>query len=334
MRIRHLVMTRSFAGVERHVCVLASEQARQGHDVEVWGGLASEMRRGLDERVVHRPAHRVMPVALRGLARSAPDVVHTHMTLAETTALAFGALLHVPVVTTRHFAAVRGASRGGRAVRGVVGRRVDAQIAVSRYVAEHIDGDSTVVYPGVEPAATVARRRPVVLVVQRLQPEKRTDVALRAFAAGAPADWTLEIVGRGAELDELRALAVDLGIAERTHFLGFRDDVPDLMASASVLLAPCEVEGLGLSVLEAMAQGLPVLASRAGAHPETVGLAQEEQLFSPGDVDDAAARLDVLCSDDDLRDRYGEQLARVQREVFTPSAQARATEVVYGQVLA
>lgn len=334
MRIRHLVLTRSFAGVERHVCVLASEQARQGHHVEVWGGLPSSMKAALDQRVVHRPARRVLPTAVQARATSSPDVVHAHMTSAETAALASRALRHVPVVTTRHFAAVRGATRGGRAVRGVVGRGVDAQIAISRYVAEHIDGDATVVYPGVEPAGRIpGPRRRVVLVVQRLQPEKRTEVAVRAFAAGAPKDWTLEVVGRGPERGALETLARDLGIVERTAFLGFRQDVPDLMTSASVLLAPCEVEGLGLSVLEAMSHGLPVLASRAGAHPETVGLAQDAQLFWPGDVDDAAARLAALCGDDGLRSRYGGQLAQEQREHFTPSTQAIETETVYLRVL-
>lgn len=335
MRIRHVVLTRSFAGVERHVCVLANAQARRGDEVEVWGGAPSAMRELLDERVRHRPARRVLPVALRGLVEPAPDVVHAHMTAAETAALASGVIRGAPVVATRHFAATRGSSPAGRRIRGIVGRRVSAQIAISRYVASRVEGDTTVVYPGVEATAdAVATRRPVVLVVQRLQPEKRTAVALRTFAAGAPAGWRLEIVGQGVEQDALRVLADDLGIADRTHFLGFRDDVPALMATASVLLAPCEVEGLGLSVLEAMAHALPVLASSAGAHLETVGLVREAQLFTPGNIGDAAARLNALCRDDAFRARYGEQLLKVQRETFTPQAQVQATESVYWQVLA
>lgn len=336
MRVRHLVLTRSFAGVERHVCVLANEQAKRGDDVEVWGGLPPEMRRHLDRRVVHRPAVALAPTALRSLRASRPDVVHAHMTKAELAAIAPAVVDGAPLVATRHFARRRGTGVGGMLTRPVIARRVDAQIAVSRYVAEAVEGPSTVVYPGVEidPAPQAAPRRPVALVVQRLQPEKNTEVAVRAFAAGAPPDWTLEIVGSGPEAARLRGLVARLDIDDRVSFLGFRDDVPRLMGSSAVLLAPCEVEGLGLSVLEAMSHALPVLASRAGAHLETVGLAADAQLFAPGDAEHAAVLLARLGAEAALREAYGAQLADVQRTTFTPQAQAEATEAVYHEVLA
>lgn len=334
MRVRHLVLTTSFAGVERHVSVLANEQARRGDQVEVWGGRPTSMKAHLDPRVTYAAARHTLPVAVRGTSGPQPDVLHAHMTKAEAAALAPRVARRTPLVVTRHFAAHRGSHRAGRAARPVISHLVDAQISISEYVARLIDGPSTVVYPGVEvqPTEEVARR-PVILVVQRLQPEKRTEVALRAFAAGAPAGWSLEVVGQGPEMERLEELAVEHGIAARTAFLGFRDDVPQLMRSASVLIAPCEIEGLGLSVVEAMAQGLPVLASDAGAHPETVGLAAEARLFAPGDVSDAASMLTDLCTDDDLRQRYGEQLRALQRTTFTPEAQAEATEAVYRTVL-
>lgn len=336
MKVRHLVLTESFAGVERHVCVLANEQARRGEDIEVWGGTPDQMRHHLDRRVVHRPAVALVPTALRSLRSGRPDIVHAHMTKAELAAVAPVAFLKLPLVVTRHFARRRGTGSRGVLARSVIAGRVDAQIAISRYVAAAVDGPTKVVYPGVESdtGRPTTPRRPVVLVVQRLQPEKNTDVALRAFAAGAPGGWALEIVGRGPEEGMLRTLAADLGIEDRVSFLGFRDDVPALMRSSSVLLAPCEVEGLGLSVLEAMSHGLPVVASAAGAHPETVGLAADAQLFTPGDAEQAGEMLGRLAASADLRESYGRQLARVQRTTFTPQAQAEATEAVYRQVLA
>ena len=334
MKIRHLILTSSFAGVERHVAVLASEQARRGHDVEVWGGDLEAMRTHLHRAVRRSDAAGVAVTATRSLTASSPDLLHAHMTAAETAALTAKILRGVPLVATRHFAAPRGSGRRGRLVRSLLDARVDAQISISRYVAHAIGGPSTVVYPGVEAVATddVARRR-VVLVVQRLQSEKKTEVALRAVAAGAPGGWSLEVVGRGPELEGLQRLADALGIAGRTTFLGFRDDVAQLMRSSAVLIAPCEVEGLGLSVLEAMAQGLPVLASDAGAHPETVGRAADAQLFPPGASDRAGFMLARLCEDADRRRQYGEELRTVQRSVFTLSAQAEGTEAVYREVL-
>ena len=110
--------------------------------------------------------------------------------------------------------------------------------------------------------------------------------------------------------------------------------MPDLLSSASLLLAPCEVEGLGLSVLEAMAHGLPVVASRAGAHPETVGRADGARLYAPGDWRQAGHLLSGLARDPSARERYGAQLALVQQTCFTPEAQASATDAVYREVLA
>lgn len=335
LAIRHLVLTASFAGVERHVCGLANEQVDRGHAVEVWGGEPTEMRHHLDPRIVQRPGKSLTRTILLGLARPAPDVVHAHMTRAELGAVAVGMIKKTPVVATRHFAAQRGRSRVGGIVRGPVAVRVARQISISHYVASHVDGPSTVIYPGVgQPIAGInGPRRPRVLVVQRLQPEKSTDVALRAFARGAPHGWGLDVVGSGPEEVSLRRLADDLGISHRTRFLGFRTDVPELMARASVLIAPCTIEGLGLSVLEAMAHGLPVVAADSGAHPETVGLADEAQLFEPGDDEQAGRALSRLCADRGLRDRYGAQLRQIQQSLFTPERQARLTDRVYEEVL-
>jgi glycosyltransferase involved in cell wall biosynthesis len=334
VRIRHIVLTSAFAGVERHVCVLANAQIRQGHHVEVWGGRPAPMRALLSDRVVHRSARMIAPTMARALGAPAADVLHAHMTKAEGASVLPSVLRSTPLVVTRHFAATRGASQMGRLASAIIRRRVDAQLAISNYVARTVDGTSTVVYPGVEVVETEEEeRRPVALVVQRLQPEKSTEVALRVFAAAAPAGWSLDVVGEGPELSSLQDLSENLGIADRTAFLGFRDDVAQLMRSSSVLIAPCEIEGLGLSVLEAMSQGLPVLASDAGAHPETVGRAADPHLFPAGEASRAAAMLSDLCNDVELRERYGAELREVQRTTFTPEAQAEATEAVYRTVL-
>lgn len=328
-----MVRSDGFSGVERHITTLAAAQARSGEDVTVIGGAAPPMRQALGDtgvRVLGGDTVREVVASIRRAAR--PDIVHAHMTAGELTA---SVSTPAPLVVTRHFARPRGATPVGRLAGMLIRRRAHAQIAVSRYVAGKIDGPATVVYPGVHAIEeSVTSRRPVVLVAQRLQPEKNTDIAVQTFASGAPTDWTLEVVGRGPELSSLRDLAERLGVQNRVTFLGFRNDVPTLMRSASVFIAPCEIEGLGLSVLEAMAHGLPVVASRAGAHPETVGVTPGACLFDPGNIQEAAMMLSRLCNDSGLRDRYGEDLAKVQRARFTPETQAAATEAVYQRALA
>ena len=338
MRITHLVRSDGWAGVETHVVTLAREQARRGDDVLVVGGdpqRAETWLRG--SQVRHLPA-RTVPQAVRTLGQTAvPDILHVHMTAAEIAAALSIRMRRTPVVSTRHFASPRGSGPLSRPVGNLVRRRISAQVAVSRFVAEHIDGESTVILAGVEaqPRVPAARRDPVVLVVQRLQPEKNTQLALTAFAASglATTGWRLQLAGRGPLRAPLEALARDLGVGAAVHFLGHRSDVPDLMSSASLLLAPRDDEAYGLSVVEAMASGLPVVAAGAGGHLQTVGGVERAALFRPGDVADAARLLKLLASDPDLRDNYGRALQAVQRRKLTPAAQAEATQDVYRSVL-
>lgn len=332
MRVLHALRSDGFAGVERHIATLAVAQAQAGHEVTVIGGDTAKMRSAFGSaQVVAVPGNTVAEVINQVRRNRSVDIVHAHMTAAE---LAASLASRSPIVATRHFARRRGTTPVGRLAGTLVRRRVRTQIAISAYVAEAVDGSATVIHPGVAPDYEPPRaRRRVILIAQRLQREKNTDVALRIFAGGAPDDWALEIVGRGPELPALRSLAHELGVGDRVSFLGFRDDVPELMRTSSVLLAPCEVEGLGLSVLEAMSHALPVVASRAGAHPETVGAADGARLFSPGDPHEGAFMLADLLADPTGRDAYGSELARVQRERFTPTAQAAATDEIYRAVL-
>ena len=105
------------------------------------------------------------------------------------------------------------------------------------------------------------------------------------------------------------------------------------MQATGILLAPAAAEGLGLTVLEAMAAGLPVVAAGAAGHLETMGAAAEPAVFPPGDAVTAAALLARLADDVDLRDAYGAELQVIQRDRFTVEAQARSTEAVYRGVL-
>ncbi|MGW8567316.1 glycosyltransferase family 4 protein [Isoptericola sp. NPDC055881] len=336
MRILHAVRSDGFAGVERHVARLARAQAAAGQDVTVVGGEPVSMAAEL-HGVAHLPGGGMTDVA-RALRThgSRADVVHLHMTAAEVAAsLALWSPRGPAVVSTRHFARPRGTGWSAPVVAAVARRPVRAQIAVSRYVATSVDGPATVVHPGVDaPAgADPAARLPVVLVLQRLEAEKATDVALRAFAAsGVAADgWTLRVAGTGSCTGALRTLAHRLGVD--AEFLGHVDDVADLLRTAGVLLAPCPVEGLGLSVLEAMAHGLPVVAADAGGHTELLGGLDERALFLPGDVPQAAERLRDLVADPTGRERYSQAVRTRQRTTFTLDAQVAGTDHVYRSVL-
>ena len=333
--IVHVCCTNAFAGVERHVSELAAAQVALGHRVTVVGGHQPRVRATAGDGVVVLPGQAIH-VALRSLRRltARPDVVNVHMTAAEVVLSTAPWLRRVPVVSTRHFASPRGNRRLTRLVTRWGTRRIDGQIAVSQYVADHVDGPSTVVLSGVRPEpdrVAAVDRLPVVLVAQRLEHEKDTDVAVRAFAASGLADagWRLTIAGDGALRGELEDLAASLRLGDSVEFLGHRRDMWDLMRAAGVLLAPRTDEAFGLSVVEAMARGLPVVAAGSGAHLETVGSVPGAALFAPGDAADAARLLRELADSQEERESYGARLQVVQRERFTVEQQARSTDAVY-----
>lgn len=343
MKIVHAIRSDGFAGVERHVSRLAAGQAAAGADVTVIGGDAASMAAATEPATLTlvpvQDTVRAVAAALAHRAQGA-DVVHVHMTAAE---LAVGLRALVPgrrlppVVTTRHFAAPRGSGPLGGPVAWVARRPLRAQIAISRYVADHVDGPSQVVYPGVPLPAEVrptGERSRTVLVVQRLEPEKCTDVAVSAFVASglAAEGFELVVAGAGSRRAELEQQARDAA-AGAVRFLGHVGDVDALMADAAVLVAPTPSEGLGLSVLEALSHGLPVVAAGAGGYAETLAGLAPDALFPPGDAAAAGAQLRRLALDDDARAAYAEAgLARV-RERFTVEQQVQATDRVYREVV-
>ncbi|WP_353511262.1 glycosyltransferase family 4 protein [Intrasporangium sp.] len=340
MKIVHAVCTDAFAGVERHVAVLAAAQADHGHEVVVAGGHAPTMSAVMDRPDIrHIPARTVRRMrSVLNLLGDA-DIFNVHMTAAEIAAAMAWKSRHVPVVATRHFAARRGQSSWAA---GVVSRwasrRIAAQIAVSRYVAEHVEQPATVVLSGVASAELsnrAASRSRMVLVAQRLQPEKRTADAIECFATSglAAAGWHLDIAGSGADLGRLRALVAERGLDSSVRFLGLRRDVDALMADAAILLAPRPDEALGLTVLEAMSHGLPVVAANGGGHLETVGSVAPELCYPVGNLSAGADILRALAADEVLRGELGARLRSAQQGEFSLEAQACATEAVYRSVL-
>ena len=124
----------------------------------------------------------------------------------------------------------------------------------------------------------------VVATVARLEPCKGIDTLLRAAAHAAPRAPTLQllIVGDGRDRGRLEALVDALGIAACVTFTGTRSDVPWLLAAADLFAVPSHSEGLGVAAIEALAAGLPVLASNVGGLPEIVEDGVCGRLLPPG----------------------------------------------------
>ena len=329
MKVLHAVVTSAFAGAERYVADVSNEQARQGHEVTVIGGTLLGER--LDPAVRYLVGSSVA-FAIGAAARSGRmDIAHAHLTYGEF-ALAVTQGRHGgALVATRHLATPRGQHVLGRLARPLIERRLAAELATSEFVAQQLHSPHLhVLHNGVADAPLAGTQHlHILLMAQRLEAEKATDVGLRAWDQSGLADkgWQLWIAGEGSQSDDLKRLARSFADGDAVRFLGRVDDMSALYAQVAALLAPCAVDALGLSVLEAMARGIPVTAAAAGGHLETIGPVPG-CLFPPGD---AAAAGELLKTLEDVETRLlrGGQLRTRQQSHFRISQHVSRLSEIY-----
>jgi glycosyltransferase involved in cell wall biosynthesis len=181
---------------------------------------------------------------------------------------------------------------------------------------------------GADPAAKVA------VAVGRLSYEKGYDLLLDAWAkavAGRP-EWTLRVYGDGPERERLEQQADKLGVAGSVRFLGPTNEVPRVMAEASVLVSASRAEGFPMTLLEAMACALPcVAADCAPGVRELVEPGVTGYLAPPGNTDLLAERLGLLMDDQAARERMG-QAALTKVGAYSPDEILERWENVFALV--
>ena len=148
---------------------------------------------------------------------------------------------------------------------------------------------------------------PLIGILGRVAPIKRHDVFLRAasrIANGRP-DAHFVVIGEGERLAETRRLATELGIAERVHFLGWRShgDLPALLGDLDLLTNTSDNEGMPVSLIEALAAGVPVVATAAGGTVSVIEDGVTGTVVPPGDADAVARACLTLLSDPAVRGR-------------------------------
>ena len=164
-----------------------------------------------------------------------------------------------------------------------------------------------VISPGVPPvSAPGPHKAPVVGVISRLSKEKNVALALWAFAIVQRElpEARLEIFGDGPERPMLEQVATELGVAEATTFHGYAEQARGAGRFA-VLAVPSSKESFGMAALEAMADGLPVVATRVGGLPEVVEDGTTGLLVPPDDAEAMAAALLRMLREPELVARLG-----------------------------
>ncbi len=236
------------------------------------------------------------------------DVIHTHDDRAHLYGTFAGRLANVPrILHTRHGRSPH-LSRRQRMLVGTASRLID------RFVCVSDDSGRLAVRQGVRPRKVRTIRNgidvqrfpctgprpdgPAVLVA-RLSPEKDIDTLLRATALVVREDpaFRLEIAGDGPCLPALRQTASELGLQTHVRFLGQVRDVAGLLARAGLFVLSSLSEGISLTLLEAMASGLPIVATRVGGNPEVVAEGETGILVPAQNPAALAAALLRLCRD-------------------------------------
>ena len=233
---------------------------------------------------------------------------------------------------------------GDRLFRGAITHWVSASVYNARQVEARYERPVTVIHNGVDtavfrpyPREKEARAKlgaaegDLLLVsVGRLVGWKGVRVVLEALAR-APAEVRYVVIGTGPEEENLKRLAQTLGIAGRVCFFGRapHEALPALLSQCDVFVQPSiGEEAFGISVVEAMACGLPVLASDNGGLPEIVAEGETGRLLPPGDVDAWAAAISDLAREPDALRTLGANARERAEAKFTWAENARRLEAM------
>ena len=360
LRIALMLETDGPGGAETVVLQLGEELRRRGHDVMPVGPAPSGgwlgaqfAARGFSPRtyVLRRPFDWGCVTSLTALMRvHHTQVVHSHeFTMAVYGAVAARRAGARQVITMHGGRYYAGAWRRRAALRWAMAHSA-ATTAVSGATATDlrhtlgVPSDAVRVVPnGIEMprGERTALRRELhvgddellIVAIGNLYPVKAHAVLVRALAeleeqGGAPA-WRLAIAGRGEEEEHLRSLAADAGIASRVHLLGFRSDTPDILAAADLFVMPSLSEGLPLALVEAMATGLPIIASEVGGIPEVVARDREAMLVPAASPPALAAAIRSLLADPARRLALGAAAQRRAYRDFSVATMCDAYEALY-----
>ena len=363
MRVLAVCPQLTSGGAERQLVCLCRHLDRTRFDIRVVyyesaGPLLEELQ-GLGIPVVHVERKRLGALSvLRGLRREMaawrPDVVDCRL----PSGYRFGRLAaagHSALVVIAEERTELRATGVRRLLDRRLNRWTDAWIGNSKVVADHIVRDLGmppervhVIYNGIdvdrfraaaedpELAGLRGQGRRVVLNLGNLSPAKNQKMFLRVAdrLRREHGDLAFVLCGQGPLREPLEAYARELGLAGACRFLGFRQDVAPVLASASVVIQSSDWEGLPNAVMEAMAAGVPVVATAAGGTAELIEEGVNGLLVPIGDEDGLAARASAVLADEALARRLGEAAADTIRRKFSAAAMARQYEELFLRLLA
>ena len=355
VRVLHILPNFGPGGAERLVVDLMEAMDRERFEVaavslfpEDGSILEEEIReKGLKVFFLNKrlgPDPGIMAPLYRLIRDFKPHVVHTHLYVLRYALLSI-LLCRVPGrVHTVHNVAQKEVDAVGKWVHkvafrfcGVVPVSISEEVAatVRSLYGAHLD--TPVIYNGIpttrfsiEAPASSQREKLVLLHVGRFAPQKNHLLLIEGVARVLVKHPYIELwlVGDGPLRTEVERLVLEKKLQNHVRFMGLRRDIPELLAQADVFLLPSDWEGLPLVVLEAMAAGRPIVATRVGGVPELVEEGKTGFLVPPQAPDALAGAILRLAKDPELRRRMGEAARKRALERFD----IRQTAQAYGEL--
>ena len=367
MRLLHIASHLNVGGVSRYLCALSDALAQRGHRVIIAAdhGRCEPIVREMGATHWRVPLHTSVEFSPQVLAacwmlaarvrREPVDLIHAHTRVAQVVAARLSCALRVPYVTTWHGFFRPNLGRKWWPCTG------DLTIAISEPVRRHLEQvfhvpserirliphgiDLAPFESPVDPPAQAAVRErahllphgPVVGTISRLVRSKGLDLLIQSFSrvrASVP-DAHLLIVGDGEDRARLERVARASGVEDAIHFSG---TLPDVRAALSLMqlfvFLPAEQEGFGLSLLEAMASGRPIVAvRRGGGAPWVLQTSGVGIVVEPDDIDGLARAITQVLQDQALATRLGQQGRDVVRARYTRARMVDQVEAVYRELV-
>jgi len=331
-------------GAVQSLLVLARAQRAAGHTVEFLTFKGKQFGDQVREEgfVVHEVAVRtkIDPLAILRMRRVMKlgkfDIVHTHLSTSSVNGCLAARAAGLPSVATVHGMSSK-----------ISFAAATHMISVSNEIKRHLVSQGakpetiSVVYNGYglidEPQLDRLERDPfpVLGTVARVTPLKGIEDAIRALAVLKPEfpDASYLVVGDGNGLEPCRTLATGLGLADSVHFVGYRKDIENYLARMDLFVFPSLKEGMGIALVEAMAQGLATVATNIGGIPEVI-TPECGILVPPHDPAELALQISKLLLDNSKREEMGRCAKRRAQAVFSVAAMEKGTDNVYRAVLA
>lgn len=331
MKILHLISSLKTGGAERLLVDLCKVNDYSVNSIAVViinnvvdNGLLSELK-STGAQVIENKRRaggtKIKYILLmRDLIKSLkPQILHMHGDMA----VFFGSLASLGMrhktICTLHDTNLWRASLKGKMTKKIAISFVDEFIAISEAVKDDfmagtsMNGQNIKVVPNGIPLEKFRRKEQPsdsseIICVARLVTEKKgQDILVKALAIlkNDSIVCSCKLVGDGESGEYLEALAKKYSLVDNIHFLGNRSDVPELLANAGIFVLPSRYEGFGIAIIEAMAAGIPVIASNIDGPKEIITHGINGLLFESENEVDLAAKIKMLISNDSLRDRLG-----------------------------